>query len=488
MTDGPVRVAAALVPRPRGRTGRALPTGSAGRGGAVLERGTTRRHHRDRRPGAGSPVDRGASESAARGSETRAALRRFVGVGLLALGVIAVVAVSVAWTLAGRQALHEMELATQRIADQTVGPFLEDAVRGDPRAYVTLDRIVDARMSDGSVLSITVWDPADWRVVYSDEAEFTGTRSPRPPWVEPLVASGEPVARVVEVTGVDGGPTDTGGVVEAYTSWTAGEAPLVVEAHYDDEVVRLHQRSLLLLLLPVALVGLALLQLTQLPLALRLAGRLEASADTQRRLLRQAIAAGDVERRRIARDLHDEVIQDLAGAAYALDAVESALPAGSRPLAGRATEAVKHSVAKLRGVLTELYPVDFDDVTLPDAIRDLARPLEAAGTAVDLDLPADVDLDRSTATLVYRVVRESLHNAAQHARSGHVSVRLRVTGDEAHLRVADDGVGFDPARAGQRGHLGLHLVRDTVAEAGGAVSITSAPGEGTCVQMRLPLV
>lgn len=433
-----------------------------------------------------SPAEGEDRESAER-SEVRAALVRFTGVGLVALLLIGVVTVAVTWQLAGRQALEETKVATQRLGDLTLGPLLGDVVRDRSPDLRALDAVVDARISDGSVLGVTVWSP-DWRVLYSDRDEVVGTRHDRPDWAAQLLVDREPRAALVHASESEGrllvaGDTE---VVEVYDVTTVAGQDLVVEAYYPESFVRQHQWSLLRLLLPVGVIGLMLLQVTQLPLALRLANRLQNSSDSRRRLLAQAVAASDLERRRIARDLHDEVIQDLAGASYALEAMEADLPPAGREMSTRARSVVRQAVGNLRGVLTELYPVDLDDVGLEAAVQELAQPLRATGTQVDVQVPPEVALDRTTSVLVYRVVREALRNVEKHAGAGHVAVRLTVAGDEAVLSVTDDGRGFDTDAAGPRGHLGLHLVRDTVTEVGGSVSLTSAPGRGTCLLMRVP--
>jgi two-component system, NarL family, sensor kinase len=237
--------------------------------------------------------------------------------------------------------------------------------------------------------------------------------------------------------------------------------------------------------LPLGVAALLVLLLVQLPSALRLARSVERGDAAQRRLLSQAVAASDLERRRIARDLHDDVIQDLAGVAYALESAEPRLADDARPLVTRAREILRRDVATLREMLVELYPADLDSVGLPRAIVQLADPLRRDGVDVRVDVP-DVHVDATSATLLYRVARESLANAAKHAQARRVDVRLLDRPDELVLVIEDDGRGFDTASASARGHLGLRLIRDTVAEAGGSVSVSSTEGVGTCIEVRLP--
>jgi signal transduction histidine kinase len=92
-----------------------------------------------------------------------------------------------------------------------------------------------------------------------------------------------------------------------------------------------------------------------------------------------------------------------------------------------------------------------------------------------------------TARVAFRVVRESLRNVVKHSRATRASVRLHQDGDRLLVDVSDDGVGFQPEQGARPGHLGQQLLRDTVADAGGHLVVTSAPGEGTRVSAALPL-
>ncbi|WNB85387.1 ATP-binding protein [Cellulomonas sp. ATA003] len=89
--------------------------------------------------------------------------------------------------------------------------------------------------------------------------------------------------------------------------------------------------------------------------------------------------------------------------------------------------------------------------------------------------------------MLYRVAREALSNATAHAQPSVVTITARRTDVGFVLEVADDGVGFDPAAPRRDGHLGLQIVRDTVREAGGQVTVRSAPGAGTTVAASVPL-
>jgi two-component system NarL family sensor kinase len=200
---------------------------------------------------------------------------------------------------------------------------------------------------------------------------------------------------------------------------------------------------------------------------MHLSRRVEKSRQSRERLLVQTVAAADHERRRLAQQLHDDVVQDLAGVGYALSSLEEHLGATNGPVVERLEAVVCHDVAVLRAMATELYPQQLDPQNLASSISDLGAALREAGARVDVDVDEHLGLDDTTATLIYRVARESMHNAAKHAQPHNVDVRLARALGHTVLTVVDDGRGFEPTTEPAAGHLGLKLIRDTVAEAGG---------------------
>src|SRR5690606_21671195 len=135
---------------------------------------------------------------------------------------------------------------------------------------------------------------------------------------------------------------------------------------------------------------LLLLQVAQLPSAVRLARQIQGLQVGRRRLMSQAAAASDLERRRIARDRHDDVIQELAGVSYALESIEDRLDLEVQPVMERARDLLRGSVRDLRSMLTEIYPADLDMVGLPQAIDRLADGLRGDGVTVHVELQEDL--------------------------------------------------------------------------------------------------
>ena len=192
------------------------------------------------------------------------------------------------------------------------------------------------------------------------------------------------------------------------------------------------------------------------------------------------------ERRRLAHSLHTGPVQAVAGLAWRLDA---AARQADEPLAGTLAEGAsdaRDTLREMRALLVTLHPPNLRRVGLQAALSDSAAPLRVDGVDVDLDVAADLEPDAEA--LVYRVADEALRNAHQHAHASHVEVRLRHD-DRVRLSVSDDGAGFAPdGLAGRRsdGHRGLALLEDLAADAGGRLTIDSAPGRGTRLELDAP--
>lgn len=420
-------------------------------------------------------------------SEVRAAVTRFL---LIGLAVLVPVSVPVALWISAQAEKHTLEDATRithHLADYAVGPLVTDEVlAGDRAALARLDGRVTPWLADGSIVRVKVWSPTGV-IIYSDVPALIGRRYELPRWSGPLLAGGAERASLEQQNGLDNDhEAASGELVEVYVrSEDASGNPLMFEAYFDDQTVRDEQASLLLSMTPAFLVSLAVLQLAQLPPAIRLARRIQADQATRRRLLQHAIRASDLERRRIARDLHDEVIQDLAGLSYALEAEEKHGSAARRSLFASARSILQRNVSTLRAMTGELYPPDLERLGLAEALRRLAAPLADQGIEVRLQLPEHCDLDRDRSAILYRVAREALTNTVKHARAHAVELALVQDADRTRLSVRDDGCGFDAAVMPAIGHVGLRIIRDTIRVTGGTLDISSRVGHGTSIVASL---
>jgi two-component system sensor histidine kinase UhpB len=207
---------------------------------------------------------------------------------------------------------------------------------------------------------------------------------------------------------------------------------------------------------------------------------------------RLVLRAQEEERRRLARDLHDEVNQALTAMLLRLEALAQDAPpersgevAELKRLAGEAME-------ELLNLARQLRPTALDDHGLGTAIEAQLRRFQArtgVKTAMRVDGdPAELEDDAQTA--LYRVAQEALANVGRHAGATRVEVELIATGETSELRISDDGDGFDPSspRSGESAGAGLGLkgMAERARLVGGELDVRSAPGSGTTLTLRIP--
>jgi signal transduction histidine kinase len=210
--------------------------------------------------------------------------------------------------------------------------------------------------------------------------------------------------------------------------------------------------------------------------------------------LQHAIEAAEHERRRWARELHDETLQELGALSTALDS--AARQPGEdelRAAVGRAVEHAERCIGEVQTLINELRPAALDELGLEAALEALADRAEAAGgprveCVLELDPAAAPARGRPTEleTTVYRVVQEALNNAIKHSGATRVEIRVSAREGPLQISVGDDGAGFDSRRAG-RG-FGLIGMRERAALVGGRLMVESEPGRGTTVRAKFPVV
>jgi signal transduction histidine kinase len=206
--------------------------------------------------------------------------------------------------------------------------------------------------------------------------------------------------------------------------------------------------------------------------------------------LRRSMAGAEAERRRWARELHDETLQALGGLKVLLSgATRGDDPEAMRGAMREAIDQLSGDIQSLRSLIAELRPPALDELGLAPALASLAqRTSTATGLEVraDVDIPDEERLAPELETTVYRIVQESLTNVAKHARAGAVDLSVRYEDHELQISVSDDGTGFDPEGA-LEGGFGLTGMRERVELAGGELSVLPGSSAGTVVRARLPL-
>lgn len=219
----------------------------------------------------------------------------------------------------------------------------------------------------------------------------------------------------------------------------------------------------------------------------RMIATLEEHAERLRLLPGQILRAQEEERRRIARELHDEAAQSITSLLVRLRLLEQAqTPEAAQQRVRELRELTMRALEDVRRIAIELRPSVLDDLGLVDALHAHVDGLNKTGgprVGITTDgfegrLPPEVEL------ALYRVAQEALTNVRRHARAPAAWVRLRRDGGAVILEVRDDGAGFDPRRIGPSG-LGLAGMAERMALIGGDLTVRSAPGEGTVVIARV---
>jgi two-component system NarL family sensor kinase len=336
---------------------------------------------------------------------------------------------------------------------------------------------------------VKIWTAAGV-VVYSDEPALIGSRYQLGEDDIESLGTGRIDAEVSDLSKPENRyERSFGKLLEVYLPIQApsGE-PLLFEAYYRYGSVSSKGTQLWRSFAPISLGALVALELVQIPLAWSLARRLRQRMQEREALMQRALEASEVERRQIASDLHDGVVQDLAGVAYALSAVARQPGASERGLVEEAAGTVRDSMRALRSLIVDIYPPNLGEEGLVSALTDLLTRTEARGVAGSLDVAGlDRSLPGAAAGLIYRGAQEALRNVVNHAGASTVQVRLATPDGSAILEVSDDGRGFDDAADAPAGHVGLKALAGLVADAGGSLAVRSTPGAGTSVRMELPL-
>jgi signal transduction histidine kinase len=261
-------------------------------------------------------------------------------------------------------------------------------------------------------------------------------------WV-PLVVQGRPI-----------------GVITAY------DKPGAADARFTDDDVRLAETF-----------------------AARAAVAVELSERVARDALRRVVAAQELERQRLARELHDETGQALTSILLGLKPLEdSTSPDEARRRVAEVRELVVSTLQDVRRLAVELRPAALDDFGLASAVERLAQTFrEQSGLRVDLEARlAEERLPSEVETALYRIVQEALTNIVKHSHATRVSILLTRRDASVAAVVEDDGEGFDPSVDAQGG-LGIVGMRERLALLGGRLAIESAPTAGTTLMAEVPL-
>jgi len=246
------------------------------------------------------------------------------------------------------------------------------------------------------------------------------------------------------------------------------ELPMGKPRHYEARIVRMEADRLLSIVRDIT--------------------ELKQAAELNRELARRLISSQEVERQRIARELHDDISQRVAALNIELD--RAAMEAGSEALRAylrRLSAQASEIAIDVHRVSYELHPSKLRFVGLLAALDSLCgevskqRNLDVRFTHAAM--PPVVDA--AVSLCLYRIVQEALHNVARHSQARSAEVSVRGDNGEVTVQVADSGVGFDPNHVRHDG-LGLVSMRERAADLNGRLTIDAAPGRGTQITVRIP--
>jgi PAS domain S-box-containing protein len=218
---------------------------------------------------------------------------------------------------------------------------------------------------------------------------------------------------------------------------------------------------------------------------------LRRSKDELQELGAAAHLTREQEKSRIARELHDELGQLLTMLQMDVAWCREKLPPGNDAFAAkveRMATLLKSTIAATRRIAADLRPLMLDDLGLVPSIEWLVENFtQRTGIACELSVDRrELALSNAQATAVFRIVQESLTNVAKHAQAAHADIAIERDDGALVLRIEDDGVGFSPQAPRKQNSFGLLGLRERVSLLGGEVTIESAPGEGTIVEVHLP--
>ena len=418
------------------------------------------------------------------------AVARFALAGVIALAIVGLISVLVMRHVGTNEALSNAREVTRLVGTGIVEPNLtQGVVRGRPAALARFDRLIRSRVLRDPIVRVKLWE-ASGRLVYSDERRLIGHRFQLGADDLASLRNGGVQSDVSDLSRPENRfDRGFGKLLEVYLPVkTPNGQPLLFEAYQRFGSVTSSGENLWLAFAPALILALVVLELVQLPLASSMARRIRRGSAEREALLQRAVDSSIAERRRIAGDVHDGIVQDLAGLSFSLAAAAERTEPESADALRRGAEQTRQSVRDLRSFLVEIYPPRLQEAGLEPALSDLLSPLAGRGIETSLEVPEGLDLQSDAETLMFRVAQEAIRNAAKHADPNRIEVRVSGSSDYSELIVDDDGRGLPTqlaANGAAEGHFGLQMLHDLTAEAGATLEIDSEPGRGTRVRVRM---
>ena len=391
---------------------------------------------------------------------------------------------------ARQEALTDARVTTELLAHSVAEPAItEKMVQGDPGATDHFVRQVGDRLKPkdaADVQRIKIWR-SDGTILYSDQPDLMTKKFVLDAEQRNVLNSGATEGSLSDLRRSENKfETEEDGLLEVYTRIDSPKGePLLFEAYYPVQTVQDRASEVLTPFRRISALGLVAVLLLGVPMIWVLARRLTSASRARERLMERAIDSSEAERRRIARDLHDGVVQELAGTAFALSgaAREPSVSAELRSDLVRASEALRRTLRQLRSLLVEIHPPGLNAGGLGAALEDLTAQAASSGVTPTVTVDGMDGTSDHVVALVWRVAQEAIRNAVRHAGASAVRVAVLGEGRQVSLTVIDDGAGFDPGAAGRQDSYGLRGLQSLVQDGGGILQVESAPGAGTTVRM-----
>lgn len=423
-----------------------------------------------------------------------------VTVGLLAFLVVLVSGVAVVRQLAETTAIEQARALTKldgrlvapRITERMIAPRSQGFY---PIAKARLTRIVEnAVRTDPAIERVKIWrvDGNVGEVVYySDYVNEIGQQQVLGEEQLDVLKNGGVVAEVSDLEGDENRLERglTGPITEVYTRIeTRKRTPLLFETYQSSEAIADAGREIARTFTPVLILTLLIAAVLEASLAVALIRRFRRNQREREALMEAAMEASFRERRRIAGDLHDGPVQEMAGLSLGLSAqAEAEHDPRTRETLLQAAGVVRSSVRTLRSAIVGVYPPNLEQMGLEAALSDLLARLPTHQISGHLTYELDQDLEHRASELLYRTSQEAIRNVEKHADATNVWVTVQRENGQVALSVHDDGRGGASVndRVGESGRFGLAVLSDIISDAGGQMRLTSN-GTGTTVRVEVP--
>ena len=410
--------------------------------------------------------------------------------GIAAILLLALAAVIVLRRTSTDESVRNARDESRVMAISVVAPALTDAAAAGDTGFVErFDGVVRNRLLPTGAIRVKLWNEHG-RIIYSDEPRLIGRSFPLGADERVVLRTGGSAADVSNLSAPENRfEARDRKLLEVYTQVrTPNGTPLLFETYFPYSAVTASRNELLRKYAPIVLVTLGILAVVQLALAWLLSRRIRREEEERDRLHHEALRASDEERRRIARDLHDGVVQDLVGVSFtiagALDELGPGADPAGRAALGDAAAATRRGISQLRTLLVDIYPPNLATEGLEAALADLLTRAESDGLATRLDYAREVKLGPDDQALAFRVVQEAMRNTLRHAGAQRIDVRVAAEdARRVEIEATDDGRGFDPRAVGPSEHFGLQFLADAATRQQAELTVESAPGHGTTVRL-----